>query len=58
MDRDGEKVCYLPFPILQNVMYLMIVNMPSEEELATAKREMEQEKKQKKGEAPSELVQR
>ncbi|KAF6231305.1 hypothetical protein HO173_010448 [Letharia columbiana] len=36
----------------QNVMYLMIVNMPSEEELATAKREMEQEKK--KGKAPSE----
>lgn len=40
--------CY----VLQNVMYLMIVNMPSEEELATAKREMEQEKK--KGKAPSE----
>lgn len=36
----------------QNVMYLMIVNMPSEEELATAKREMEREKK--KGKAPSE----
>lgn len=29
------------------MMYLMIVNMPSEEELATAKREMEQEKKEK-----------
>lgn len=29
-------------------MYLMIVNMPSEEELATAKREMEQEKKKGK----------
>ena len=40
--------------VLQNVMYLMIVNMPSEEELATAKREMEWEKKQEKGEAPSE----
>ena len=40
--------------VLQNVMYLMIVNMPSEEELATAKREMEQEKKKKKSEAPSE----
>ena len=35
-------------------MYLMIVNMPSEEELATAKREMEQEKKKKGKEAPSE----
>ena len=31
-------------------MYLMIVNMPSEQELATAKREMEEEKK--KGKAP------
>lgn len=29
-------------------MYLMIVNMPSEEELATAKREMEHEKKKGK----------
>ena len=36
------------------MMYLMIVNMPSEEELATAKREMEQEKKKSKGKAPSE----
>ena len=45
--------------VLQNVMYLMIVNMPSEEELATAKREMEQEKKKKKqGEAPSGQAQR
>ena len=43
---------------LQNVTYLMIVNMPSEEELATAKREMEQEKKKKQGEAPSEQAQR
>ena len=43
--------------VLQNVMYLIIVNMPSEEELATAKREMEQEKK-KKSEAPSEQAQR
>ena len=36
---------------LQDVMYLMIVNMPSEEELATAKREMKQEKN--KGKVPS-----
>ena len=42
------------YDVLQNVMYLMIVNMPSEEELATAKREMEREKKQQKGEAPFE----
>ena len=47
--------------VLQNVMYLMIVNMPSEEELATAKREMEQQKEKKKkkqGEAPFEQAQR
>ena len=46
------------YDVLQNVMYLMIVNMPSEEELATAKREMEQEKEKKKSEAPSEQAQR
>lgn len=39
----------------QNVMYLMIVNMPSEEELATAKRELELEKK--KGKAPAQQAQ-
>lgn len=38
-------------------MYLMIVNMPSAEELATAKREMEEEKRKKKEKAPSEQAQ-
>lgn len=33
----------------QNVLYLMIVNMPSEEELKQARREMEAEKEGKKG---------
>ena len=53
-EMGGADYC-----VLQNVIYLMIVNMPSEEELATAKREMEQEKKKKKkkqGEALSEPV--
>ena len=36
--------------ISPNVLYLMITNLPSKEELAQARREMEEEKKSKKGE--------
>lgn len=42
MSELGELIVCCVF--LQDVMYLMIVNMPSEVELATAKRELEQEK--------------
>ena len=56
--KRKRKADWVVIFVLQNVMYLMIVNMPSDEELATAKREMEEEKQKKKakgdGTAPSE----
>ena len=39
----------------QDVLYLMIVNMPTEEEMAEAKREMEREKKEKKNHGAHEV---
>lgn len=47
--EGADLFCSILF--LQDVMYLMIVNMPSKVDLLTAKREMQQEKKNK---APSE----
>lgn len=47
----ADLFCFCSVLSLQDVMYLMIVSMPSEVDLLTAKREMQQEKKKK---APSE----
>lgn len=38
----------------QNVLYLMVVDMPSEEEMGEARREMEREKKEKEKEGHGE----
>lgn len=43
--EGADLFCSILF--LQDVMYLMIVNMPSKVDLLTAKREMQQEKKKK-----------
>lgn len=47
--EGADLFCSILF--LQDVMYLMIVNMPSKVDLLTVKREMQQGKKKK---APSE----
>lgn len=51
MSEMGGADLFCSVLFLQDVMYLMIVNMPSKVDLLTAKREMQQEKKKK---APSE----